>query len=360
MENIITDALQTKCAACGGVMQYSPADENLKCLYCGKITELDKTAAEIEENDFHYWKDRADESAGDDMVEAPEIKCRQCGATTTLPPNVSGAKCAFCSTPLIMNEATVKRFWQPNYLLPFKISEKESGKNFGKWISGKWFAPSKLRKSAVAHETFKGVYLPFWTYDANTVTDYRGERGVTRTEKYKNNKGETKQRTVTDWHSVSGNVRVTFDDVLVPASKTLPASITNRLTNWDMANCVAYRKEFLAGFLTELYQSDFRVSLDDAKKKMQPVIESHIRRDIGGDRQKIKNTDTQYNDLKFKHLLLPIWISAFRFNNKVYQFVVNGRTGQIAGKYPKSTAKIVAVVLGVIAVGVALWWFFGR
>ena len=106
----ITDALQTKCRACGGYMQYSPAAENLKCLYCGVITDLDKTAAIIEENDFLYWKDRADESAGDDMVETTEIKCRQCGANTTLPPNVSGAKCAFCGTPLIMNEATVKRF----------------------------------------------------------------------------------------------------------------------------------------------------------------------------------------------------------------------------------------------------------
>ena len=355
----ITDALQTKCSACGGFMEYSPAAENLKCKYCGIITELDKTSAVIHENDFLYWKDRADESAGDEMVETTKIKCQQCGANTTFQPNVSGAKCAFCDTPLIMNEASVKRFWQPEYLLPFKITSKSCGTNFNRWLAGKWLAPSSLKKSGIQPDSFKGVYLPFWTYDANTLTDYKGERGINRREKYTNKEGKAVDRIVTDWYHASGNVRVEFDDVLVPASQTLPPSIANVLTNWDLMNCVAFRKEFLAGFITEIYQRDFRDSLDGAKKKMELIIENAICRDIGGDKQRIQAKNIQYNDLKFKHLLLPVWISAFRFQNKVYQFVVNGRTGQITGDYPKSTAKIVSIVLAVIAVIWALYYFLG-
>ncbi|MCL1974240.1 MAG: hypothetical protein FWG54_05430 [Bacteroidetes bacterium] len=352
----LTDALQTKCGACGGMMHYSPEAQNLKCIYCGIITELDKTAAEIVENDFNYWKERADEKSDADVVETTQIKCRQCGATTTLPPNISGAKCAFCGTPLIMNEATVKRFWQPNYLLPFKISSKQGGKNFGSWLSGKWLAPSKLKKSAFSHDSFKGVYLPFWTYDANTETDYIGERGMDRRETYTNKEGKTMQRTVTDWYHASGRVMVDFDDVLVPATQTLPSSLSNALTKWDLENCIAFRKEFLAGFITELYQRDFRVSLQEAQKKMEKVIEGAVRQDIGGDKQRIKSKNVQYNDLKFKHLLLPVWISAFTFNNKLYQFVVNGRTGQVVGQYPRSMLKIVMIVLGVAAVIALLYW----
>ena len=359
MNQPITDVLQTKCPSCGGFMQYSPAAENLKCVYCGNIVELDKTAAEIKENDFLYWKDRANESGsneGAETVETPEIKCRQCGANTTLPPNISAAKCAFCGTPLIVNEASVKRFWQPEYMLPFKITDKESGKNFSKWLSKKWLAPSKLKKSAVSPDSFKGVYLPFWTYDANTDTDYTGQRGVNRKERYKNQKGEMVERTVTDWYNTNGYVKVEFDDVLVPASQTLPASISNELTNWDLNNCVAYRKEFLAGFITEIYQRDFRVSIDDAKKKMEIEIESAIRRDIGGDKQRINSKNVHYKDIKFKHLLLPVWISAFRFKDKVYQFVVNGRTGKVTGQYPKSKAKIVAIVVAVLAAVAVYFW----
>ncbi len=346
----ITDAMQTKCSSCGGITQYSPAEQNLKCLYCGAITELDKTAAEIQENDFVHWKNRADESAVDEIIEAAEIKCRQCGANTTLPDNTAGAKCAFCGTPLIMEEAHIRKFWQPEYLLPFKITDKQSKENFRKWLGKKWFIPDKLKKSVVQTESFKGVYLPFWTYDSNTRTEYSGERGENRTVESTNSKGETVERTVTDWYKAEGVVEVAFDDIVVPGSKSLPPAIINRLTNWDMMNSVAYRKEFLAGFITEIYQRDFRDAVDDAKEKMKGVIEDSIRVDIGGDDQRIRYQNTQFNDLKFKLLLLPVWISAFRFNNKLYQFVINGRTGQVIGEYPKSTTKIVMLIAAIIAI----------
>lgn len=356
----ITDALQTKCKSCGGIMQYSPADEDLKCIYCGYTGGLDKTPVEIEENDFEHWKNRADENTDEEVVEIPEIKCRQCGATTTLPANTSGAKCAFCATPLIMNEASVKRFWQPEYLLPFKVTEKASNENFRKWLGKKWFLPSQLKKTGVSTDSFKGVYLPFWTYDADTHTEYTGERGENRTEHYTNNKGEKAQRTVTDWYNTSGSVDVPFNDIVIPASKTLPDSIMSALTNWDMMNCVSYKKEFLAGFITEIYQRDFRESIEDAKEKMNEVIEDTINVDIGGDDQKINSQSTQFNNIKFKHLLLPVWISAFKFNNKVYQFVINGRTGKVIGQYPKDKAKIIMLVIAIIAVIAALIMIFGK
>ncbi len=356
----ITDALQTKCSACGGYMHYSPAEENLKCLYCGNITELDKTAAEIKENDFLYWKDRADESAEEETIEISEIKCRQCGAVTTLPENISGAKCAFCGTPLIMDETSVRRFWQPEYLLPFKVTEKAAKGSFRKWLGKKWFLPSKLKKDNVSTDSFKGVYLPFWTYDATTYSNYSGQRGIKRTEVSRNAKGEEVRRTVTDWFPASGNVHVSFDDIVVPASKSLPDSIMNQLTNWDMMNCVKFRKEFLAGFLTEIYQRDFRESISDAKKKMERVIEDNIRADIGGDEQRITFRKTDYNKLKFKHLLLPAWVSAFRFQNKVYQFVINGRTGKVYGQYPKDKTKILMLVVAIVAVIAALYMLLAK
>lgn len=353
-KQLITDAVQTKCKSCGGIMQYSPADVDLKCIYCGYVSELDHTAAEIVENDFNLWKDRADENSEEQTEEVTEIKCRQCGATTTLAPYISAAKCVFCSTPLILTEASIKRFWQPEYLLPFKIPEKDCDSNFKKWLGKKWFLPSELKKVGVNTDMFKGVYLPFWTYDSNTYTDYIGERGDDRSVSYRNNKGEEIRRTVTDWYPASGAVSIPFDDIVVPATSTLPSKIMNQLTNWDMMNCVAYRHEFMAGFITEIYQIDFREGVEKAKVKMDNVIDNSIKSDIGGDKQKIRNKNTQYNDLMFKLLLLPIWISAFKFNGKLYQFVVNGRTGEVIGEYPKSTAKIVMMVVAILVIIAAL------
>ena len=130
-----------------------------------------------------------------------------------------------------------------------------------------------------------------------------------------------------------------------------------KLINWDMVNCVGYRREFLAGFITEIYQRDFRESFGDAKQKMDTVIEDAIKADIGGDAQRIRSKNSEYDNLKFKLLLLPAWIGAFRFNNKLYQFVINGRTGLVIGEYPKSTKKIVMLVAAIIAAIAALVMF---
>jgi ribosomal protein L37E len=345
MNQPITDSLQTKCKSCGGMMHYSPATENLQCLYCSSVKEIEKTVAVMEGKDFEYWQSRAVES---DMEEAAEVKCRQCGAVTNLPSNVSGSKCAFCGTPLVMNEAAIKRFWKPEYLLPFKVTEKESGANFGKWLRKRWFAPSSVRKNAVSTNTFKGVYLPFWSYDADTTTDYRGERGIDRQQEYVNKKGERAHRTITEWYHASGSVFVKFRDLLINASKTLPAGISSKLTKWDVENCLVYRKEYLAGFITEIYQQDFINGFEEAKSIMNSDIDTAIRRDIGGDKQRINSKQTEYEEVKFKHLLFPVWISAFNYKNKLYQFVVNGRNGMVIGQYPKSVFKIVFVVLAIL------------
>lgn len=348
----IDDALQTKCKSCGGYAQYSPADENLKCTYCGAITELDKTPAENKGNDFHEWKNKADEDKADSeaLVEATEIKCRQCGAHTTLPANTSGAKCAFCSTPLILSEAHIKRFWQPEYVLPFKVTEKQSSANFKNWLGKRWFLPTIIKKHSVRPESFKGVYLPFWTYDSNTYTEYTGQKGVNRRVKKTDASGKIVEKTETDWFTAYGAINQSFKDIPIAASKTLPPKISNKLTNWDMKNSVNYQKEFLAGFITEIYQKDFRDGVHDAKKKMDEIIKERIEKDIGGDKQRILSKDTNYNDLKFKLLLLPIWISSFQYNGKLYQFVVNGRTGDVIGEYPQSKVKIFLFILMIVAI----------
>ncbi len=345
----VIDVLQTKCRTCGGMAEFSPKDQTLKCVYCGSSTELDLAPAKVKENDFDYWSARSDEDLSSESIEAIEVRCKQCGAVTTFPPDKASSNCAFCGTPLILNEAEIKRFWQPNYILPFKVDRRECSGIFQKWLGKKWFLPSQLKKGNVQTERFKGIYMPFWTYDADTSTNYRGERGIRRTVKTRNNKGEMVEKTVIDWYDVSGRVNIHFDDIVVPASTSLPHKIMSRLTNWDQVNCVPYRQEFLAGFMTNIYSIDFREGVHEAKKKMEKVIEDNIKSDIGGDDQRIRSKDVFYQNLMFKLLLLPIWVSAFRFNDKLYQFVVNGRTGQVIGEYPKDKMKIIMLVAAIIA-----------
>lgn len=353
------DSLQTKCQACGGLVEYSPSEESLKCIFCGNSTELDLKPVEVIENDFDYWKDKSDEDMQNSAPEVPEIRCKQCGAVTTLSPNTSSAKCSFCDTPLILDEAVIKRFWKPEYILPFRIAKNKCSNIFKDWLGRRWFMPNAVKKMGIIPDKFNGLYIPFWTYDAASNTEYLGQRGDNYEEEYSDEKGETHTRTYTDWTSVSGSVSVDFDDVTVPATDTLPEHILNNLTEWDSENLLNFRKEFLAGFVTEIYKTDFKEGLEKAKKKMESEILSEIRKDIGGDKQTISSYNIDYFNIKFKHLLLPLWISAFKYKDKLYQFVINGRSGKVTGKYPLSATKITATVLLLLAVILVLWKFLG-
>ena len=127
-------------------MSYSPKRKMLECVYCGSTKELDLTPAAVKENSYEQWAKQSDENLKEQTVSTVEVKCQQCGAFTTLPPDKSSAKCAFCGTPLITQDAKERRFWQPNYILPFEFSQDKWGEKFKRWLCGKWFAPSNLKK----------------------------------------------------------------------------------------------------------------------------------------------------------------------------------------------------------------------
>lgn len=339
---------------------YAPKTQNLQCIYCGVTKPLSVQPAEIQENDYVVWAKKSEEekekAVQEQSMDAVQVKCEQCGATIQLDATKSSTNCPYCGTSLILEKAQVKRFWQPEYLLPFTIDKKECSSLFSKWLNGKWFLPSKYKNGNVSGEKFQGVYYPYWTYDAHTRTTYEGERGTNRRVTEKDSRGKLVSRTVTDWRNVSGYVIHDFDDILVPASKNLPQNIIEEQKHWPLQDLVQYTPEFTAGFTTDVYTVDFTEGIVTAKQQMESAIEDDIRRDIGGNKQRIHNKQVSYTDLMFKLVLLPLWIGVFKIDEKTYQFIINGRTGEVHGDYPKDKLKIALVVFGVIAAIVLLFY----
>jgi hypothetical protein len=208
-------------------------------------------------------------------------------------------------------------------------------------------------------QQLKGVYIPHWSYDTDTDTSYSGQRGVYYyvTERYTvrvNGRSQTRTRVVrhTRWHPASGRVTIDFRDILVSASPSLPQNKAEVLEPWMLDQLKQYDGRYLSGFRAEVYQKGPVEALAVAKRRMDPIITSKIRRDIGGDEQRIADYKVIYNKLGIKYLLLPVWISAYRYNDKVYHFVVNAYTGEVAGDRPYSWKKIAAVVVAIIAIAV--------
>ena len=349
------------CTNCGAKLNFAPGTDSLKCEFCGALNtiEVDKTAQieatkEIDFNDF-----LRNQGSTAPQTEILTVKCDGCGAETTFNENVVSDSCDFCDSPLTTKEGHKSSVIEPKSMLPFKIKSDDGLEKYKKWLKKLWFAPNDLKKYARQAEKLSGIYIPYWTFDADTTTKYRGERGddYTETESYTEN-GESKTRTVTKtrWSSAWGTVRRFFDDMLVPASKSLPIKYVNGLEPWDLNNLAPYDTKYLAGFKSERYQQSLEEGFVKAQERMKDVIRDDVKRDIGGDRQRISSMNTQYDNVTFKHILLPIWLSAYRYNNKVYRFMINGRTGKVQGERPWSWIKITLAVIGVLAIAGGIYY----
>lgn len=354
----------SKCKDCGAHLKFAPGTSHLKCEYCGAENKIETTIVEkIEEIDFEKFIASTIEST--DKQEVNTVHCKSCGATTTLKPNVTSDHCPFCDTPMVVDKGSTTKIIKPKYVLPFKIEQKSAFENFKKWVNALWFAPNDLKAYAHSADKLNGMYLPYWTYDSKTSSNYTGLRGIHYyvTESYsttENGRSVTRTRQVqkTRWTPAFGNVRNAFDDVLVLASNSLPDNYTRKLEPWDLKNLAEFNEKYLSGFRTECYQVDVKTGFEKAKPIMADVINNTIRRDIGGDVQQINTVNTSYNDITFKHILLPIWLSAYRYNQKVFRFMVNGRTGEVQGERPYSAIKIALLIITILVVLTALAYFY--
>lgn len=353
----------TKCNGCGANLTFQPGTSTLSCQYCGAKNEIRAETAYVEEIDFEKFLGENQPEAS--LHEVHTVTCENCSAATTLKPNATSDSCPFCATPLIVKNAATSKLIKPKYLLPFKIERKKAEESYVNWLGGLWFAPNDLKQNArQTMDKLSGVYLPFWTYDSSTSTDYTGERGTYYyvTETFRNSKGEEETREVQKiaWSFASGCVSNNFDDVLVCASPSLPQKLATALEPWDLEALHAFDERFLSGFKTESYRVDLKAGFETAKELIKPRIESAVKSDIGGDLQRVSSMSTTYENITFKHILLPVWISAYRYNDKVYHFMINARTGEVQGERPYSAIKIALAVLAGLAVVAAAYFIFKK
>ncbi|SEW25126.1 replication restart DNA helicase PriA [Cognatiyoonia koreensis] len=345
------------CDACGSDLRFDPGEDRLICDHCGNTQpmETDRTAnGGIRELDFRKALDN--DLADAEIEETRVITCPNCAAQTEYDADTHAAECPFCATPVVTDTGT-HRHIKPRGLLPFALDEKTARGAMNKWLGSLWFAPNGLQEYARKGRAMNGIYVPYWTFDADTKSSYTGQRGddyyETRTVVRDGKRQQVRVRK-TRWSHRSGRVARFFDDVLVLASKSLPKKYTDALEPWDLSALEPYQPEFLAGFRAEGYQVELTEGFTEARAYMDRMILRDVKYDIGGDRQRVHDVKTQISDVTFKHVLLPVWLAAYKYRGRTFRFVVNGRTGRVQGERPYSAIKIAfAVIVGLILAGIA-------
>lgn len=358
----VTEAYRWPCAACGSDLRYQPGTAELVCDHCAATQAIippkqRDVAKALQEIDLGLGL--ADDLPASATEEVRSTTCPSCGAVVEF----SGARhanlCPYCATPVVVDTGS-HRHIKPHTVLPFVLTETAARAALTTWLGRLWFAPNGLVEYARKGRAMAGIYVPFWTFDAQTSTRYTGQRGEHYYETRMvtvnvNGRSERRSEQVqrTRWYPAAGTVARDFNDVITLASRSMPPRLGNELTPWELDKLLPYNPDYLAGFQAEGYTIPLSEGLASARSIMEGVIAMDVRRDIGGDVQQITTMNTRHSNETFKHILLPIWTAAYKYGGRSFQFLVNGQTGEVQGERPYSAWKIAfaVVIVAALALG---------
>lgn len=337
-----------KCPNCGATITFDPATGKMHCEYCGYERELPKPEKEnaIVEMDFEATQHKESFNWGE---QKKSVECKQCGAVTIYDALETAAVCPFCGSTSVMPAANQDSI-APGAVCPFTVTKEEASEDFTKWLKKKWFTPRKAKKNA-RPDAFQGIYLPYWTYDAQTTSNFTARAGYDKKVKKKDGSYETE----TDWRYVSGVYQEFFDDETVLASKRHEDSGVKDCEPFKLSKLIPYNPQVVAGFGAERYSVGLKEGWQKAQEsihdKLRSNIKSYVKHHWRCDHVSSVRFSTLYSNITYKYILAPAWTSSFQYKGKTFQFAVNGQTGKVGGKAPVSAFRVIlAVALGIAAV----------
>ena len=357
-EDFLEDVLQLPCPTCGGELSYSAKKQEINCNHCGFVKPFDQASDMVQEQSLEnavkqmsYFTPKT--------IHKKVIDCSSCGSRIMIEDDAMSVRCNFCGSEKVNESALDKNLIQPQGIIPFKIDKQTAKNKFSDWIKEGWFKPNKLKELAALGDVH-GIYVPFWTYDSKTYTQWSGEAGYHyyETETYTDSNGETQTKQVqrTRWQYRSGSFDHFFDELLIVASKGLPHKVITPIYPYNLEEVVNYTNTLIVGWEAEIYSLDVLEGYRVAEGQMDDALREMAKKALGGDTQRGLSLNIQKWGQTFKHIVLPVWICSYIYNDKTYQFAVNGQTGKISGSKPTSWVKVTFFVLFIILIIAAIYF----
>lgn len=350
-ERVKVETETVKCAGCGANMIFDADLQMLYCPHCGSKKNLgdEKIAKE---------RDILDGLSADSIWKADEtvvFRCDNCGAKVVLNKDETAKVCPFCGTAHVQKTEELAGL-KPDAVLPFTFGQEKAVEYSKQWAKKRFFAPRKFKKNLNA-DNVNGVYTPCFTFDSHTYSSYKGRIGTRHTRVVGSGKNR-RTVTYTEWRNISGNYSDFFDDVAITAGDKCGQKELDNLAPYDTNSGKEYKEQYLLGFMAYHYDHELSECWGSAKTKMDAMIKSRILKQYHYDVIDYLNVSTKHENVKYKYVMIPVYVGNFSFKRKVYNFFVNGTTGKTYGKYPKSGLKIgTLVLLAAAIIGVALYFY---
>ena len=350
-EGIESNKVQTeliKCSSCGSNMIFDPDLQCLFCEHCNSkvLFDNDEIANEQDITSLGFNKDNVWSKD-----ETSIFRCDNCGASVVLQKNETATSCPFCGTAHVTKVEELEGL-KPNALIPFSFGDDKAIEITKEWARKKLFAPRKFKKN-IKTDNVKGVYAPCFTFDSSTTSIYVGRIG----KRYTRVVGSGKNRRVESyivWRNISGTYYNQFDDILITAGSKLGQKQIDKLSPYDTNASKKFNQNYMLGFMAYHYDSELSECWSQAKDRIDSVLKQKILSQYFYDVVDYIKISTTHEHVTYKYVMLPVYVGNFIYNKKPYNFYVNGNTGKVCGKTPKSIFKIlltcflcVAAVVGI-------------
>lgn len=323
-----------KCPCCGGAVEFDTALQMLKCPYCD--TEFDISTLQTYTNDVKQdgkddlnWQNTAGDTWQPGEAEGMRVYvCNSCGGEIVCDENTAASSCPYCDNPIVF-AGQLSGALKPDFVIPFKLDKEAAKAAYKKHISGKRLLP-KIFKSDNHIDEIKGIYVPFWLFDADANANMRFKG--TRTRTWSDSKNIY---TETSFYSIIRAGSIGYSRIPVDGSSKMPDDLMDSLEPFDMHDAVPFNGAYLAGFLADKYDVDAEQSIERANIRIKRTTEAIFQSTVNGYATvETENSSVALTNSSHKYALYPVWLMNTTWNGQKYTFAMNGQTGKFVGDLP--------------------------
>lgn len=353
--------LQYKCPCCGGAIEFDSTLQKMKCPFCD--TEFDvetlkayDEAVKQDGTDAMEW----DTSGGETWSEEDNMAvyvCESCGGEVVCDSTTAATACPYCENPVVM-KGKLSGDLRPDWVIPFKLDKEAAKKGMLAHLSGKPLLP-KAFKSENHIDEIKGIYVPFWLFDADADGAFRYKATKVRTW------SDSRYRyTETSHFSIQRAGHIAFDRVPVDGSSKMADDLMESVEPYDFSEAVDFQTAYLAGYLADRYDVDVEQSVERANQRIKSSTETEFRNTVHGYTTVTQESaNISLSDNRSHYALYPVWILNTTWRDQKYTFAMNGQTGKFVGNLPMDKGAFARWFAGVGSVAAAiafavLYFFF--
>lgn len=347
-----------KCPCCGGAINFDSASQKMKCPFCS--TEFDIEALKIQETtnladgeDDISWEESPETYMSDEEMGNMKVYvCKSCGGEIACDETCAATKCPYCDNPVTMS-GNLSGALRPDVIIPFKLDKTAAKEAFKNHLKGKRLLP-KVFSSQSKIEEIKGIYVPFWLFDADVEANvrYRATRVSTWSD-------SSYRYTRTSFYSVFRSGTVGFNNVPVDGSKKMPDELSESVEPYNLGESTEFNSAYLAGYLSDKYDVSSEESSGRANQRIKVSTENAFMSTVRGYATVFPEASSvRTANGKSRYALLPVWLLTTKWNNNTYTFAMNGQTGKFVGNLPLDKAAywryyaIFAAAFSAVAIGI--------